>query len=735
MKKLKFAVLLVLCAVMLFPLFTVGASASSAYQTYTYSIDGKALYSPDAYSASKTVGSADLAFASFYPNASADSLKKLTKLDNPGDMVTDSEKKVYIADSGNNRIVVLSRYLELDYIISDFINDKGNPDSFTNPQGVFVVNPKDGDNGEIWVCDTDHNRLVVFDRVTFEFKRIIDQPQSQLFDSDAVYKPVAMAIDQYGRIYVVSSTTYQGIIVMDNEGEFVGFIGAQAVTISAWQILWRKLQTDEQKKVSAKLISTEYNNISITEDGFVYVTTSSIAESSVQGAINGKSKSGTYLPVKLLNPSGEEIMRRNGFWPPAGEIDYSTDSTDTYHGVSTITDVAVGPEKTWSIIDEKRQKIYTYDFNGNLLFAFGDKGSLLGSISNIEAICYQGDTLLGLDKGNDGCIVVYERTKYGDLLIQAISAQNSLDYDEAIDCWKEVLQRNSNFDAAYVGIGNAMYRSGSYKDALAMYEVAYDTANWSEAYKEVRKEWMSKWFLLVIVLIVGVIVGVIKWFQYAAKVNKRVSTDGRAKKTFGQELIYGFYVIFHPFDGFYDLKHEHRGSVRASLVFIAVAVLTFFYQGVGQGYVLNPTGKVTTIMTQLISVAVPLILFVLANWCLTTLFDGEGSFKDIFIATSYSLLPLPLLIIPTTIASNWVSSSEASIITFIGTVAFIWVGILLFFGTMVTHDYSMFKNFIIIFFTIVAMAVIVFIVLLFSMLLSKLVSLVTNLITEIQYRV
>ncbi len=735
MKKLKFAVLLVLCAVMLFPLFTVGASASSAYQTYTYSIDGKALYSPDAYSASKTVGSADLAFASFYPNASADSLKKLTKLDNPGDMVTDSEKKVYIADSGNNRIVVLSRYLELDYIISDFINDKGNPDSFTNPQGVFVVNPKNGDNGEIWVCDTDHNRLVVFDRVTFEFKRIIDQPQSQLFDSDAVYKPVAMAIDQYGRIYVVSSTTYQGIIVMDSEGEFVGFIGAQAVTISAWQILWRKLQTDEQKKVSAKLISTEYNNISITEDGFVYVTTSSIAESSVQGAINGKSKSGTYLPVKLLNPSGEEIMRRNGFWPPAGEIDYSTDSTDTYHGVSTITDVAVGPEKTWSIIDEKRQKIYTYDFNGNLLFAFGDKGSLLGSISNIEAICYQGDTLLVLDKGNDGCIVVYERTKYGDLLIQAISAQNSLDYDEAIDCWKEVLQRNSNFDAAYVGIGNAMYRSGSYKDALAMYEVAYDTANWSEAYKEVRKEWMSKWFLLVIVLIVGVIVGVIKWFQYAAKVNKRVSTDGRAKKTFGQELIYGFYVIFHPFDGFYDLKHEHRGSVRASLVFIAVAVLTFFYQGVGQGYVLNPTGKVTTIMTQLISVAVPLILFVLANWCLTTLFDGEGSFKDIFIATSYSLLPLPLLIIPTTIASNWVSSSEASIITFIGTVAFIWVGILLFFGTMVTHDYSMFKNFIIIFFTIVAMAVIVFIVLLFSMLLSKLVSLVTNLITEIQYRV
>lgn len=721
MKTIKSVVLLVLSAVMLLSVFTVGASASSAYQTYTYSIDGKALYSPDAYSAAKTVGADDLG---------------IEKLNNPGDMVTDAEKKVYIADSGNNRIIVLSRYLEVDHIITDFVNDKGNPDALKNPQGVFVVNPReDGDNGEIWVCDTDQNRLVVFDRVTFEFKKIVDQPQSQLFDDDAVYKPVAMAIDQYGRIYVVSSTTYQGIIVMDSEGEFVGFIGAQAVTISAWQILWRKLQTDDQKKVSAKLISTEYNNISITEDGFVYVTTSSIKESSVQSAIRGKSKSGTYLPVKLLNPSGEEIMRRNGFWPPAGEIDYSTDKTDTYSGVSTITDVAVGPEKTWSIIDEKRQKIFTYDFNGNLLFAFGDKGSMLGSISSIEAICYQGDTLLALDKGNEGCIVVYERTPYGDLLIQAIGAQNSLNYDYAIECWKAVLQRNSNFDAAYVGIGNAMYRNGSYKEALSMYRIAYDTENWSEAFKEVRKEWMSKWFLLVIVLIVAAVVGVIQWFRYAAKVNKRVSTDGRARKTFGQELMYGFHVMFHPFDGFYDLKHEHRGSVRASLVFVGIAVLAFFYQGIGQGYVLNPTRQVTTILTQLISVVVPLILFVLANWCLTTLFDGEGSFKDIFVASSYSLLPLPLLIIPATLVSNWVSSSEASIITFIGTLAFIWVGILLFFGTMVTHDYSLFKNLCIIIFTIVAMACIVFIVLLFSMLLSKLVSLITNLITEIQYRV
>jgi len=150
--------------------------------------------------------------------------------------------------------------------------------------------------------------------------------------------------------------------------------------------------------------------------------------------------------------------------------------------------------------------------------------------------------------------------------------------------------------------------------------------------------------------------------------------------------------------------------------------------------VLNPTGSYATIFSQAISVLVPLFLFVLANWCLTTLFEGEGSFKDIFIACSYSLLPLIMLIIPATLFSNWVTKTEADIVTMIGTIAFIWVAILLFFGTMVTHDYSMGKNFITILGTVVAMAFIVFIVLLFSMLLAKLVSLVTNIVTELQYR-
>ena len=698
--------------------FAMGASAGSAYQTYTYDVKGKPLYSPDAYTAIKTVGSKEMGLE--------------TEIENPSDMVTDEAKNVYIADTGNNRIVVLDQYYKVKFTISTFSNDQGVPDSLSAPQGVFVSEPNEKYGKLIWVCDTGSNRIVVFNE-DGEFQRIVEEPESTLFDEESVYKPVAMAVDAYNRLYVVSSTTYQGIIVMTDEGEFTGFIGAQAVSITAWEMIWRRFQTKEQREAQEQKVSTEFNNITINKNmNLVYVTTSTIEEGSVAGAIRGGDKTGTNSPVKLLNANGTEIMRRNGFWMPAGEIDFSERSTDDITGVSTIIDAAVGPEDTWSIIDEKRNRIYTYDFNGNLLFAFGDNGIMLGNLGSIKAIAYQDTNMLILDKTNDN-ITVFQRTEYGDILLSAIAAESTQDFDLAINLWTEVLKRNSNFDSAYVGIGQAMYRNKDYANSLSYFESAYDTTNWSNSYKEIRKEWMSNYFLVLIAIILALIIGVLFFFKWMNKINSKVAVSGK-KRTFGQQIAYGFHVILHPFDGFWDLKHEKRGSVAGAIFFIGLTIATFYYQAIGQGYLMDPNPKLASIWEQVLGVLVPLFLFVIANWCLTTLFEGEGSFKDIFIACGYSLLPIPLLIIPTTVYSNFCITTEVEIIGFISTAAFLWLGLLVFFGTMVTHDYSMGKNVITVLGTVVGMVFIMFLAVLFTTLVGKIVGLVTNLVTEIQYR-
>ena len=698
--------------IMLASCVIMGVSASSAYQTYTYSISGYALYSPDAYTADPTI------ITSKYMGLT-------TELNNPSDLVTDDKGNVYIADAGNNRIVCLNRYYKQNFIINSFVNDKGVKDSLSAPQGVFITKDR------IWVCDTGKGRIVVFDR-NGEFVKIIEAPTSNLFGDNSLYKPVAIAVDQYNRLFVVSSGTYQGIIVMTENGEFTGFIGAQATTLTVWEIIWRRFQNDDQKAQQEENVSTEFNNITIDADGFIYVTTSGIDAASVEGAITSKSTDGKYMPVKMLNTNGDEIMRRNGFWPPAGEVDFSSLTKDDITGASTITDVAVGPEGTWSIIDEKRQRIYTYDSNGNLLFAFGDKGTMIGNLEGIEAITYQDDKMLVLDKTTKS-ITVFNRTDYGDILISAIAAENDRDFTLAINQWTEVLKRNSNFDAAYVGIGQAMYLNGEYEESLEYFEAAYDTENWSKSFQEIRRIWMADYFLVLILIIVAIIAAFIICSKFINKVNKKATTSGK-KKTFGEEIAYGFYVILHPFDGFWDLKHEKRGSVRASIVFIAVTILAFFYQSIGQGYLMNPEGTYASIWVQVIGVLVPLFLFIISNWCLTTLFEGEGSFKDIFIACSYSLVPVPLLLIPVTLLSNVCTNAEIDIIGFISTLSFIWLGILIVFGTQVTHDYTMGKNIITIAGTLVGMVFIMFLALLFSTLVGKMVSLITNIITEIRYR-
>ena len=448
-----------------------------------------------------------------------------------------------------------------------------------------------------------------------------------------------------------------------------------------------------------------------------------------------KDKKGDYAPVKMLNAAGDEIMRRNGFFGPSGEVDHTKSKvSDTIHGASVIVDAAVGPEKTWSIIDQKRSKVFTYDFDGNLLFAFGDMGRQLGNISegSLSGIVYQGDKMLLLSK-IDATFTVFTRTEYGDILIQALENQNNRRNDKAIEDWTEILKRNSNFDAAYIGIGNALYRNGKYEESLDYFKAAYDTANYSNSYKELRKEWISKYILLIPVFIFVVCFAWIKLMSYAKKLNKRVSTT-KGKRTYWQELMYVFHLMFHPFDGFWDLKHEKRGSVRAGTTILGLAILTFYYQNIGQGYILNAQGGYSSLFGVALSIIMPLALWIAANWCLTTLFEGEGSFKDIYIASTYALMPVVLIMIPTTIASNFVLENEVNILSLLNGFAFVWVGLLLFFGMMVTHDYTIGKNILTTVGTLIGMICIMFIAILFTTLLGKLVSFVTNIITEIQFR-
>ncbi len=701
---------ILLSVISLLVLLSTAVGAAAPYATYTYSKDGFVLNSPDAYVPDRIVDS--------------DYIGLKTAIGDPRDLFVAPDSSVYLVDAKTNRVICMDRYFKLRFEISTFTNAQGVPDTLSEPSGVFV------NDKHIYVCDSSNNRIVMF-TLDGEFHKIIPAPVSALFDEGAIYKPVACAVDEYGRLFIVSSTTYQGIIVMSEDGGFHGFIGATEVQISPLEIIWRNFQTKEQRAYSSKYVSTEFNNITIDADNFIYVTTSSISESAQQATIT--SKDGANAPVKKLNASGADVMRRNGFFAPHGEVRVSNSMLDPITGASRIVDAAVGPEGTWSIIDEKRSKVYTYDKDGNMLFIFGDGGVQFGNIDSAEAIVYQGTNILLLDKTKFS-FTVYRRTEYGDLLLTALQHQNDRIYDVAIDDWTAILKHNNNYDAAYIGIGKALYRDGQYEEAMEYYRNAYEKENYSLAYQEIRKEFLSKWIVPVVVGIVLIFVLIGKFLGYAAKINKKAQLKV-GRKSLKEEMLYPFHLIFHPFDGFWDLKHEKRGSVRSAFLILVITIAAFSYDKVGGGYIFNAneSGNISVISVA-VSVLLPLFLWCIANWCLTTLFEGEGSFKDIFVASCYALTPLPLLTLPSTLLSNVLTFNEGQILTLLSSIAFVWMGFLIFIGMMVTHDYSMFKSILTSIGTIVGAVFIMFLAVLFSSLLAKMVSFISSIVVEINYR-
>ena len=721
MKKALRVFLLIICiAALLAPC----ASALVPYTTYTYDIDGNYVESPHAYVPDRIVDSADMGLK--------------TPLSSPTDLVSDENGNLFLADPNNNRFVILNTDYTVNTTVSRFLNGQGVPDSFEKPRGLFVKDE------EIFVCDTENNRIVVFDKtcdengkiLSVDFDRVIGKPESTAFPEGATYKPIACAVDTAGRIYVVSSTTNLGIISLNAGGEFLGFLGAQKTAPSAFQIFWRMFQTKEQREALQSLVPTEYNNIDIDESGFIYATISSLDEKKMADAISSKSTSGDYAPVKKLNAEGTDVMLRTGFWPPSGEVtvvQYQSVAADANLDVSMIIDVALGQAGTWTLADGDRQRFYTYDSQGNLLFIFGDNGPQLGNNVGVSSICYQQDKFLVLDRTNNS-FTIYKRTAYGESLMAAIQNVADRNYDKSAVYWQEVLLRNSNFDEAYIGIADSYYRAGDYEKAQEYYAAAYDAEGYSKSYSRIRKGWIEKYILLIPITVAVIAVAITKFFGYAAKVNVagQVMKD---KRTFKEAALYGCHVIFHPFDGFWDLKHEKRGNFKAGIFFVVLTIAAYIYNGMGQSFWYDPYNKGISIVAQLTGVLVPFALWVIANWCLTTLFEGEGSLKDICLATCYCLLPLPMMMIPATILTHVLTLDESAIVTLLISIGYVWTGMLLFFAVMVTHDYSFSKNILTVVGTLAGMVIIMFLALLFSGLFGKIISFVVNIYTELSLRV
>ena len=202
-----------------------------------------------------------------------------------------------------------------------------------------------------------------------------------------------------------------------------------------------------------------------------------------------------------------------------------------------------------------------------------------------------------------------------------------------------------------------------------------------------------------------------------------------------EKLSYWGHSLVHPFDGFFEIRFRHQGSLLlAMILMIAYGVLRCVsYQYTGFVMNFNSIEEMDSLSIFISTVSV-IVLFAVSNWTITTLFNGKGKLSDIYIVICYSLTVLIIGDSLVTFLSNFVATEEVMILRSLQTLMYAWFVFLLVAGLGTIHEYSLSSNIVSIAMTIVAAAIILFIgVLLFTMM-ERMVSFIVSVAEELMRR-
>lgn len=627
----------------------------------------------------------------------------------PKDLCLGPDGLLYLADTGNNRIVVLKKDGSFVSEIKSF-EENGVSSVFSSPSGVYVC-----DDGTLCVADTDNARLVFLkDNVTV---KVIYSPVSELLPETFSFIPEKVAVDIYGQIYVVSRGFNMGILKMDASGKFMTALGAPSVSASPLEILWRRLMTKEQLERSESYVPTEYNNLLLDDDGFLLVTTSAYEFSEYE--------SGDIFPLQRLNSKGEDVLLRQG--DPSG--DYTNVSASaTYAGGSAIVDCCMLESGGYAILDQKRGRVFAYDSNGEGLYVFGNPGELQGRQIVPAAMVYSDKNYYILDQ-TKGTLSRYCLTEYGDILHNLLAVQKEQNYEQEKLILENLTHSYPNSLIIYERLGNLAYREKNMTEAMQYFKLAENKENYSKVYTFVRREWIEN-NILYMLLIVGFVIAAIVIYKrfkrrYLAKENANANI---------QALEYSNYVCFHPSMGFWNLKRERKGNLFAAVVLVVLVCIIKTLSDVGTGFIFNTTGSDYNFLLQ-IGLLLIIAVWCISLWCVTSLMDGKGTMRDIFIATAYSFMPYIKLNLIAVILSRFMLENEADFLYIFTAGAILWTAALLIMSVKQTNDYTMLKTFAVIIITLVVILLIVFIAMLIFALMQQFYSFIVAIYQEVVLRI
>jgi len=196
-----------------------------------------------------------------------------------------------------------------------------------------------------------------------------------------------------------------------------------------------------------------------------------------------------------------------------------------------------------------------------------------------------------------------------------------------------------------------------------------------------------------------------------------------------------FSVCRHPIDSYYDIKRTKRSDLLTSFIILGFLFIEYLLLQRYTGFIYNTFPEQINLGLEFVKFFGVFGLFVFSNYLISTLFDGEGWLKDVFISSTYALSPLVIGILPLIFLSNVLTLNESVIYDLYVFVMISWTLVLVFLAIKEIHNYEIketIKNLLMTAFVMLIIVLIIFIIYVFG---SQLWNFLSSWVKEVVYRV
>jgi hypothetical protein len=250
-----------------------------------------------------------------------------------------------------------------------------------------------------------------------------------------------------------------------------------------------------------------------------------------------------------------------------------------------------------------------------------------------------------------------------------------------------VYARNDMYNGTFEGLGKVYLHEGNDAEALTFMKTAFDTDGYSKAFWQIRLEWMQSHFIALFAWIVGIALAL----RYGLRGIRALVRKHPPRASWNRplaDLRNFWHVMFHPYDGFYRLK-EARVAPWIVLLLLAAVVAVKLASIYGTGFLFHPVELSEINLRNTLGLFVlPWVTWIIANYLVCSVKDGEGKFREVVQGSTYALAPYFFFSIPTILLSNIVTLDEKIVIHALNSVMVLWLAAMFFVMTQVIHNFD-----------------------------------------------